>query len=123
MPFDFPETAFHDEARAGCAALLPGGPACWQRNLPAALHACSINSLLKMNFTRIQLPSPAEMLIVGFVCALMFLLPPSAFADEVVLQDGQLLAAFDTDSGALVRLENGATPWVTERTPELSLPF
>jgi hypothetical protein len=44
-------------------------------------------------------------------------------ANEVVLQDGKLVAAFDTDSGALIRLENGSTPWVSEQQPELSVPF
>jgi hypothetical protein len=76
-----------------------------------------------MNFTRIPSPSPAQMLIAGCVCAFIFLLPPSVFAEQVVLQDGQLLAAFDSESGALLRLENGTTPWVTERNPELSVPF
>lgn len=47
----------------------------------------------------------------------------TASADEVVMQDGQLLAAFDADSGALLRLENGTTPWVAGRQPDPSLPF
>lgn len=34
-----------------------------------------------------------------------------------------MLAAFDGESGALIRLENGSTPWATEHHPELSLPF
>src|ERR1700756_2133447 len=76
-----------------------------------------------MNFTDMQLLSPARMLIAGFVCTFAILMPPPALADEVVLQDGKLLVAFDSDSGALMRLENGTTPWVGERHPELSVPF
>ena len=40
-----------------------------------------------------------------------------------MLEDGQLLAAFDTGSGALTRLENKATHWVIERRPELGASF
>jgi len=73
-----------------------------------------------MKLTDKQLLSPARVLVA--VSLSMFLLFTSS-ADEVVLQDGQLLAAFDTDSGALLRLENGTTPWVTERQSDQSLPF
>jgi hypothetical protein len=34
-----------------------------------------------------------------------------AHADELVLQDGKILAAFDSESGALTRLENKITHW------------
>src|ERR1035437_2168480 len=47
----------------------------------------------------------------------------SAFGGEVTLEDNSLLVAFDTDSGALTRLENKATHWIIERRPELGVSF
>lgn len=76
-----------------------------------------------MNFTDTPLPYPARLLIAALVCTFIILTPPSALADEVVLQDGQLQVAFDTDSGALIRLENETTSWVAEQHAELSVPF
>src|ERR1700743_350582 len=76
-----------------------------------------------MNFTHIQLPSRSRLLIAGLICSFILTTASSVLADEVILQDGQMRAAFDTDSGALVRLENGSTSWVNERHPELSVPF
>ncbi len=46
-----------------------------------------------------------------------------ALAREVVLQDNKLLVAFDTDTGALIRMENKSTHWVIERRPELGASF
>jgi len=51
------------------------------------------------------------------------ILSSSACADEVILHDDQLLAAFDSDSGALTRLENKSTHWVVEQRPELGVSF
>jgi hypothetical protein len=47
----------------------------------------------------------------------------SARAAEVVLQDDALLVAFDSDSGALTRLESSATHWTVERRPEFGVSF
>ena len=47
----------------------------------------------------------------------------SAPAAELVLQDDQFLAAFNTDSGALTRLESKATHWRIEQRPELAASF
>ncbi|MGH7951098.1 MAG: hypothetical protein ACREFE_04145 [Limisphaerales bacterium] len=46
-----------------------------------------------------------------------------ALAGEVTLEDSQLLVAFDSDSGALTRLEDKSTRWVIERRPELGVSF
>jgi len=46
-----------------------------------------------------------------------------ARAGEVTLQDNLLAASFDTDSGALTRLENKSTHWVIEPRPELGVSF
>ena len=46
-----------------------------------------------------------------------------AHADEVVLQDDRVLAAFDSDSGALTRLENKTTHWNVEQNPKLGASF
>jgi len=54
----------------------------------------------------------------------MAILPHSpAFAGEVALEDKSVRAVFDTDSGALTRLENKSTHWVIERRPELGVSF
>jgi hypothetical protein len=64
---------------------------------------------------------PVWLLVTAWALAVMS--GASAHASEVVLQDDQLLAAFDTDSGALTRLEDKTTHWVIERRPELGVPF
>ena len=55
--------------------------------------------------------------------AVMVLAGASATADEVTLKDKLLLVAFDTDSGALTRLEDKSTHWTIERRPELGVSF
>jgi hypothetical protein len=47
----------------------------------------------------------------------------SAFADEVTLEDNSILVAFDSDSGALTRLEDKAAHWTIERRHELGVSF
>jgi len=42
---------------------------------------------------------------------------------EVVLQDSKLLVAFDSSSGALLRLEDKSSHWMIERRPELGISF
>lgn len=60
----------------------------------------------------------------GMLAALTFFITPlCASAGEVVLQDDKLSVAFDSDSGALTRLENKATHWVIEQRPELGVSF
>src|SRR5580658_1840453 len=41
--------------------------------------------------------------------------PPTRLGDEIVLEDAQLRVAFDSLSGALVRLERKSGTWVIER--------
>ncbi|HEY9534007.1 MAG TPA: DUF6259 domain-containing protein [Mucilaginibacter sp.] len=43
--------------------------------------------------------------------------------NEVVIQDDSLLVAFDSGTGALIRMERKATHWVIERRPELGTTF
>jgi hypothetical protein len=47
----------------------------------------------------------------------------ASVAGEVRLEDNGLLAGFDTDSGALTRLEDKSTHWSIERRPELGASF
>lgn len=49
--------------------------------------------------------------------------PSHAAADEVVLENEELLVAFDKGSGALTRMTRKATNWVIERRPELGASF
>jgi hypothetical protein len=46
-----------------------------------------------------------------------------AFADDVTLEDRSLTVSFDSDSGALTRMEDKATHWVIERRPDLGVSF
>lgn len=57
------------------------------------------------------------------LCALAVSTSPSALAGEVVLQDDQVTVAFDSDSGALTRLEDKDLNWTVERRPELAASF
>ncbi len=66
---------------------------------------------------------PVRIFALPALCALTVFTSPLVFAGEVVLQDGQLLATFDSDSGALTRLVNKSTGWVVERRPELAQAF
>ncbi len=59
-----------------------------------------------MNSVKTPFPFPVRILAALSVCAASIALSPVAAADEVVLQDDQLLATFDSDSGALTRLED-----------------
>jgi Domain of unknown function (DUF6259) len=47
----------------------------------------------------------------------------AAISGEVVLQDNQLLVAFDSVSGALTRMEYKAARWTLERRPALGVSF
>jgi hypothetical protein len=46
-----------------------------------------------------------------------------AAGDEAVIEDRELLAAFDKTSGALTRLVRKQTNWVVQRRPELGISF
>src|SRR5579864_1783828 len=48
---------------------------------------------------------------------------PTRLGDEIVLEDSQLRVAFDSLSGALVRMERKSGTWVIERRPELGVSF
>ncbi len=48
---------------------------------------------------------------------------PAASASEVVLEDKELLVAFDRKSGALTRMLRKSTNWVVQRRPELGVSF
>ena len=47
----------------------------------------------------------------------------AAISGEVILQDDELLVAFDSASGALTRMEYKATQWMLERRPALGASF
>ncbi len=47
----------------------------------------------------------------------------AAITGDVVLQDKDLLVAFDPASGALTRMEHKPTKWVIERRPALGVSF
>lgn len=72
---------------------------------------------------KIHFFSPLWVSAALFVGAAVALTPAVLRAGEVVLQDNQLLAAFDSDSGALTRLENKTAHWIAERRPELCVSF
>jgi hypothetical protein len=57
------------------------------------------------------------------VCILIIGSSLPVLAGEVTLEDHSLRVTFDSDSGALTRLENKTTHWVIERRPELGVSF
>jgi hypothetical protein len=59
----------------------------------------------------------------GIIAVLAVLPVMQSAASDVTLEDGSMLVAFDSDSGALTRLENKSTHWVIERRPELGVSF
>ncbi len=61
---------------------------------------------------------------VAALCALGMLASVPSFADDnITLQDDSLLVTFDSNTGALIRLEDKATHWLIERRPELGISF
>ncbi len=60
--------------------------------------------------------------IFAALCFILVSGKPSV-AGEVTLEDNSFIAAFDSDSGALIRLENKSTHWLIERRPELGVSF
>jgi hypothetical protein len=70
-----------------------------------------------------SLPARLSLALFSF----FILATPGAFAGEVILQDDTVLVAFDSDSGALTRLEHMTTDrsvdWTIERRPELGVSF
>ena len=60
--------------------------------------------------------------LTGGLC-LLNLLAKVRRGDLMILEDAQIKATFDTDSGALVGLERKEPHWVIERRPELGVSF
>lgn len=56
------------------------------------------------------------------LCLLGMIVGP-ARGDAVTLEDSQIRAVFDCDSGALIQLERKSTHWVIERRPEFGMSF
>ena len=76
-----------------------------------------------LNLMKIFSPFPARIPAALALCALTVSAASLVRADEVVLQDDHVLAAFDSDSGALTRLENKTTHWNVEQNPKLGASF
>jgi hypothetical protein len=76
-----------------------------------------------MNSLKAYFSSAAQMIVTWSFLAVVVVAQPSVLAGEVRLQDDHLSIAFDSDSGALTRLENKSTHWVIERRPELGVAF
>jgi Domain of unknown function (DUF6259) len=69
---------------------------------------------------------PAFPLAVLALCAIGIFaasISTAIYAGEAVLEDRSIRAAFDTDSGALIQLENRLSHWTIERRPELGVSF
>jgi hypothetical protein len=76
-----------------------------------------------MNLMKTLLTFPMRLLAILAICFASASMPFIALADDVVLKDDQLLVAFDSNSGALTRLENESTHWAIEQRPELGISF
>lgn len=70
---------------------------------------------MKINFNSSRLFAGLSILIIAAQLPL--------FGNEVTLKDKQLAVSFDSDSGALTRLEYKPTHWVIEQRPELGISF
>ena len=56
-------------------------------------------------------------------CLLILCLPMFVIAGEVTLENDSLKVSFDSDSGAITRLDDKAAHWIIERRPELGMSF
>ena len=74
-----------------------------------------------MNFMKTTYLLPAW--LFAALCIIAVSVAQPVFAGEVTLEDNQILVAFDSDSGALTRLEDKTTHWIIERRPELGVSF
>jgi hypothetical protein len=61
--------------------------------------------------------------ILGLPLLVFLFFIQAAAGSEVVLEDNQILVAFDSDTGALTRMEDGSSHWMIERRPELGVSF
>ena len=61
--------------------------------------------------------------ILFLLTAVSILLAKYAFAGEVTIQDNKLLVAFDSNTGALIRMESKSPRWLIERRPGLGISF
>lgn len=66
---------------------------------------------------------PTRTLAAAAFCVFLAATQRPVLASEVVLEDDKLLAAFDSESGALTRLENKTTHWAAEKNPALAVSF
>jgi Domain of unknown function (DUF6259) len=74
-----------------------------------------------MNSTNKNFLLPERLLLALFITTILAAAP--AFAHEVTLNDDSIFVAFDSNSGALTRLEDKTTHWIIERRPELGVSF
>ena len=72
--------------------------------------------------TNIKLKVSLPGWLFAAVCILM-LSGKASLAGEVTLEDNAILAAFDSDSGALTRMEDKSAHWLIERRAELGVSF
>lgn len=70
---------------------------------------------MKINFNK-------SAIVAGFFVLTMASCSP-ALAKDVTLKDKQIVVSFDSESGALTRLENRTTHWVIEQNPQLGISF
>jgi hypothetical protein len=76
-----------------------------------------------MNFLKKYFGCLPPMTLGVWLLTIAAVAPSSVIAGEVILQDDQLLVAFDSTSGALTKLENKSTHWIVEHRPELGASF
>jgi hypothetical protein len=69
---------------------------------------------------KLKFPLKMRFLVLGLIA--IFTQTP-VFAGDVTLENDSLKVAFDSDSGALTRLDDKAAHWTIERRPELGMSF
>jgi Domain of unknown function (DUF6259) len=62
-----------------------------------------------------------RIMILIFICMLSCI--QYVYGGQIILQDKKILVAFDSETGALVRMEDKSTNWMIERRAELGISF
>lgn len=78
---------------------------------------------MKLRSLYLKKNSFLPVLVFAVLCSTMISITRSVYAQEIVIQDDSMLVAFNSRSGALVRMERKSTQWTVERRPELGASF
>jgi hypothetical protein len=112
-------------------AGLLGWRSVWTKARKSSIHIVSGHARLKLKQNEKRMNNNSMNAKFNFVlnarlialCVVIFSVRLSAPAGQIVLEDNLVSMAFDSDSGALTRMESKPKHWVIERRPELGVSF